>query len=123
MADEIWSELWHGFGSDANGNLKKVVNVDAVMSSVDNILGTRRGERVMLPTFGSNIWSGVFENIDAHLADFLSYEAKSSIETWDDRPIIQNVDFKGDPDKNMVTLVISLSIRGFDNVFQYTQTL
>jgi uncharacterized protein len=123
MADEIWSELWHGFAADAQGSLKKVVNVDAVMSSIDNILGTRRGERVMLPSFGSNLWNGIFEEIDAHLADFLSYEAKSSIETWDDRPVVQNVSFKADPDTNTVVLVISITIRGFDNVFQYTQKL
>jgi phage baseplate assembly protein W len=121
MADEVWSELWHGFAADANGALKKVTNVQAVFSSIDNILGTRRGERVMLPEFGSNLWNGVFNQLDAHLADFLSFEAKSSIEAWDDRPVIQRVDFKSEPDQNIANLTISITIRGYDNIFEYTQ--
>lgn len=117
--DEIWSELHHEFKSDAAGSLKKVINVQAVLSSVDNILGTRKGERVMLPTFGSSLWNGVFDPLDSHLNDFLSNDVKDAIGAWDDRPLIHRVDFKGEPDKNTAYLNIAISIRGYDNIFEF----
>lgn len=117
--DEIWSELHHEFKSDAEGNLKKVVNVQAVLSSVDNILGTRKGERVMLPTFGSSLWNGVFDPLDAHLSDFLSNDIREAITLWDDRPLIHSVDFKGDSDKNTAYINVAISIRGYDNIFEF----
>jgi len=41
----IWSDLDHRLVQDAQGVLKKVTNVKAVMTSVDNILRTSKGER------------------------------------------------------------------------------
>ena len=43
----IWSEIDYRFVKDAQGLLKTVVNVGAVMSSIDSILKTRRGERTI----------------------------------------------------------------------------
>lgn len=120
---EVWSELHHEFRSDANGSLKMAINAQAILSSIDNILGTRLGERVMLPTFGSQLWNNVFNPIDAHISDFLSSDVQTVIEKWDDRVKVQAVNVKGSPDTNTVDITISVSIRGFNNIFTFTKTV
>jgi DNA gyrase subunit B len=44
-APEVWSELDHRIETDAMGKIKKAINIDAIYSSIDNILGTKMGER------------------------------------------------------------------------------
>ena len=48
-------------------------NVKQVLSNLKNLLLTARGERYMLPTFGTDIKTILFENISKFTADkFLS---------------------------------------------------
>jgi len=42
---EVWSEIDPEIVSDGLGQIKRVINVDAVKASIDNILRTRPGER------------------------------------------------------------------------------
>lgn len=48
--DIVWSDLHHGINTDSQGALKRVVNVDSVYTSIDNILGTFQGERCITGT-------------------------------------------------------------------------
>jgi len=118
---EIWSDLDHRLVQDAQGGLKKVINIQSVMTSIDNILRTYRGERVMLPEFGGVLKDIVFETINSDLVDFISRDIKDIIETWDDRVDIQEVAFLSDPDRNSISLQISFSIRGYDEIFKYAR--
>ena len=82
---EIWSDIHQDIIADAQGNLKKVVNIDSVRTSIDNILRTYQGERVFLPTFASKLKDILFEPINDYIINKLSQSVKSTIELWDDR--------------------------------------
>lgn len=59
-------------------------NQEQVFSNLKNLLLTARGERYMLPTFGTDIQTVLFENI-SNEEDFyrrLENEIKSAIEEW-----------------------------------------
>ena len=71
QVSEIWSDLDHRFVQDAQGRLKKVINAQSVMTSIDNILRTYKGERCMLPSFGSILREVTFELIDSDIVDFV----------------------------------------------------
>jgi phage baseplate assembly protein W len=116
---EIWSEISHELITDGQGAVKRVMNVNSVYSSIDNILGTRRGQRVMLPTFASTLGDMLFQPIDSHLSSYMADEIKSVIEAWDDRVYVINVNYSADPDNNAVSLSILFKIRGFENTFTY----
>lgn len=118
---EIWSDLDHRLIQDAQGGLKKVINIQSVMTSIDNILRTYRGERVMLPEFGSVLKDIVFETINSDLVDFISRDIKDVIETWDDRIDVEEVSFLSDPDKNSISLQLSFTVRGYDQIFKFVQ--
>jgi len=116
---EIWSEIDPRFISDGQGRLKKVANVAAVEAGIDNILRTRKGERVMLPTFGSILPDIVFEPLTSTAIKFLSRTLKEDIERWDDRVIIENVEVSLDPDKSSLFITLLYRVRGFSNIFKY----
>jgi len=44
---EVWSDLHQDLVTDSHGSIKKVINVDAVATSIDNILNTNLGERCL----------------------------------------------------------------------------
>lgn len=116
--EEIWSDLDHRLVQDAQGDLKKVINVQSVLTSVDNILRTNKGERVMLPEFGSSLKDIVFESMNSPILDLISRDLKNEIETWDDRVNVVQVRYLDDPDSNSVILEISFSIKGFYRIFK-----
>lgn len=116
--DIVWSDLDHRIVQDAQGVLKKVTNVQAVMTSVDNILRTSKGERVMLPEFGSSLKDMIFESMNSPLLDLVSQAIKDEIETWDDRVIVTQVRYLEEPDNNAVIIEISFAIKGFYKIFK-----
>jgi len=120
---EVWSELDHKFEKDGAGNLKKASNIDAVKSSIANIIGTRQGQRVMLPSFAEIFTNFLFDPIDLHLSSYLSDQVKETIEIWDDRVTVVNTDFKSDPDRNQVSITIQFVIKGYQDIFSITQEI
>ena len=114
---EVWSELDHQFVVDDQGNLKKVTNVEAVKSSIMNILGTRQGSRLFFPAFAEAFSSMLFEKIDNHLSSFLSNQMKTVIERWDDRVTLISSEFQSQPDLNTVSVTLYFAIRGYQDVF------
>jgi phage baseplate assembly protein W len=120
---EVWSDLDHRLITDGQGRLKKVSNIDAVRTSIDNILRTSVGERVMLPSFASRLKDLVFEPINDALAKIMADEVKRVVETWDDRVTIAGVDFNTDPDRNFVSLTIRFVVRGYSETYTHTVNL
>jgi len=117
--DRVWSDLDHRFIQDSQGQLKIVENVQSVMSSIHNILHTFPGERVMLSEFGSPLRGIVFENMESEELDLISQQMQRTIEAWDDRVIVTEIEFSMDPDGNGIKLALQFQIRGYDKVFQY----
>ena len=117
---KIWSEINHEFKKDSSGGVKIDTNIDAVKSSVANILGTRQGSRVMLPTFAETYTDFLFDPIDSHLATYLSDKVKEVIETWDDRVTVVDSQFISDPDNNKISITVSFIIRGYQNILEIT---
>lgn len=120
---EVWSDLDHRLIQDAQGSLKKAINVQAVMSSVDNILRTSKGERVMLPEFGSSLKDMVFESMNSPLIDMVSQSIKDEIESWDNRVMVSQIRYMEEPDSNTVIIEIAFVIKGYNKIFKLEVTI
>lgn len=117
---EIWSDLSPALVTDGQGKLKKDINIDAVKGSIDNILRTSPGERIMLPEFALGLRNILFEPINDRLLNRLSDAVKNSIEIWDDRVSVDEVSFKSDPDYSSISIGLTFRIKGFYETFAHT---
>jgi len=116
---QVWSDLDHCLIQDGQGQLKKVINVQAVMSSIDNILRTYRGERVMLPQFASGLRGMVFESIGDTLLKYLSREIREMITLWDSRVTVTSIEISSDPDQQFIQVTVTFVIKGYGEIFRY----
>jgi len=120
---EVWSDLHHDIKTDVQGSIKRAVNIEAVKTSIHNILNTSKGTRVMLRDFGSDLKSMLFENINDSLLDLVADEIKSAIATWDNRGIVNAVEFTTYPDENQVVVLLKFAVRGYDQIFSLSTTV
>lgn len=126
MADvvgEVWSELDHRLINDSLGDIKRAINIGAVMSSIDNILRISPGERVMRPEFGSSLKALLFENMDDTIMGLISRQIKNDIEIWEDRITVVEIDLFTEPDKNSISIAIMFVIKGYNKIFKYEQSI
>lgn len=120
---EVWSDIDHRFVKDAVGALKKAVNIEAVYTSIDNILRTMKGERVMLPEFASELHGMMFEPLTQTAVNFITRGIKESIEQWDDRVAVNEVTISRDPDRNIISIGLVFMVAGYSETFKYEQPI
>lgn len=83
------SYQWKGVAFPWDGTLATFIepkNDEQILkTSIEMILFTRRGERVMLRDFGSSLEEKPFDPNDVFLRNEITQEIRDAIETWDDR--------------------------------------
>jgi phage baseplate assembly protein W len=78
-SDKIYG-LKFPFGNLEDGKfLKKASDVELIRSNLKQLLLTRRGERVMLPNFGTNLKNYLMEPLDQALLSQIRREISQSI--------------------------------------------
>ena len=63
-------------------------DIKLIEGNIIQILGTRRGERVMLPLFGSKILDFIHEPLDHITCALLRFELIKAIKRWEPRVIL-----------------------------------
>lgn len=77
---------------------------DLIRQSIFQILGTSRGERVMRPTFGANVYKFVFANNNDLLADLIATEVRTALGRFEPRISVVTVQVVSN-DNEVVTTV------------------
>jgi len=99
MASETvnpWAGISYPFDGTIPGLLEyKGVN-NVLKSAIENLLMTRLGERVMMPTFGTTVLDRLFDPNDDVLSSQLSSELSNAISVWDNRIEIVTLDTERD---------------------------
>lgn len=120
---EKWIDIDSEWNIDGNGNIKRVFNAEAVKASIQEILATHRGERVMRRDFGSGLTGRLFEAVTHDDASNAADIVKDAIESNDDRVTVVNVDFEIFPDKNVIELIVIYILNDFGQEFEYRALL
>lgn len=118
---ERWSDLHQNLERDPQGSVRKVIDIDAVYTSIDNILGTFLGERVMLPEFGCTLRLLLFETMDPNFSLRVSNEIKNLIQRWEPRVKVTVVTVQVDPDNTFINIVVRFTVLGFGDIYVYQQ--
>ena len=97
-----------------NFDLIGLKNENAIARSVRNIVFTLPGEKFFDQDFGSRISASLFENIDDISADLIVDEITQSIERYEPRVELINVEAFPDFDNNSFDVSIVYNIIGAD---------
>jgi phage baseplate assembly protein W len=109
MAEEFIGAGWaFPLRTDATGSIALVTREREIQESIRLILGTAYGERPMRPEFGCGIHDYVFAPADATTGGQIAYEVHLSLERWEPRIDVLDVEVGTDPDDD-ATLWIDIS--------------
>ena len=97
-----------------NFDLIGLKNENAIARSVRNIVFTLPGEKFFDENFGSRISASLFENIDDITANVIVDEVTQSIERYEPRVELVNVEAFPNFDNNSFDLLIVYNIVGAD---------
>ncbi len=82
--------------------------IDLIKDSIRQILTTRKGERVMLRNFGSNLHKLIFEPNDELLEELVRIEVEEAIKEWE--PRVEIVDVRTERREREVKIGIILRV-------------
>ena len=97
-----------------NEDLIALKNANAIARSVRNIVMTLPGEKFFNPTFGSRISESLFENIDDITATVIIDEITESIDNYEPRVDLLDVQAFPDYDNNSFDVTIIYEIIGIE---------
>jgi phage baseplate assembly protein W len=97
-----------------NSDLIVLKNASAIARSVRNIVFTLPGEKFFNENFGSRVSKSLFENIDQMSASIIKDEIEYSINTFEPRVNLINVESLPDFDNNAFNVLIEYRIIGVD---------
>lgn len=82
MVEVQKKKMFIGFSTVVtNSKVQQFSDIELVKRDLLNHFYTRRGERVMMPTFGCGIWDLLFEPFDDVTRDAITYECQQVIES------------------------------------------
>jgi phage baseplate assembly protein W len=111
MAEEFVGSGWSfPLKLTAAGSIGLVSHDEELRQAVRLILGTAYGERPMRPEFGCGIHDLVFAPANATTAGEAAYEVRRSLERWEPRVEVDNVDVTFDQ-SDQARMYISITYR------------
>ncbi len=100
------------FGRSSTSLPAAVTDEELVAQSIQQIVLTAPGERVMRPDFGSNAYAFVFENNDEILEELIRSEVVGAIGKYEPRATVQNVITERDGSQIIVTIQFVVNLTG-----------
>ncbi len=70
------------------GLFRDANDIELIEGNILQILGTRKGERIMLPLFGSRVMDFIFEPLDHITCALIRFEVIEAIRLWEPRVIL-----------------------------------
>ena len=97
-----------------NEDLIAIKNETAIARSIRNLILTQPGERFFNPLLGSEVMGLLFENIDELTASEVSDQIKITIENFEPRVILTDVNVSPDYDNGEFNVTLNYDIVGID---------
>lgn len=105
---QLFNGMAFPFGGTVLSTFGAKRDEDVIKTSIEMIMFTRANERVMVPEFGSDVESMLFEPNDEFLAIMLRGAIEEAINTWEPRAQLGPIEIE--MEANTVTIRIPLII-------------
>ncbi len=110
------------FNRDA-GTVDLVSNVDDINQSLNILLSTSLGERVMQPEYGCNLEDYLFESLSSTMIGYIKDRVMNSILYYEPRIIAEKIEVTSDDSVDLFegrfTIIVEYSIPGTNSRFNY----
>jgi phage baseplate assembly protein W len=117
----FYSDFDIEFELQSNGDIILLTDLDSIFNSIKNLVLTNKGERRMLPSYGSNIQKLLFEPLDEITARRIGEELVSELKVWEDRITISSMDVEILYDENSYKMRLNFYIS--ESLNQEIQTI
>ena len=105
------------------GTVDLVSNVDDINQSLNILLSTSLGERVMQPEYGCNLEDYLFESLSSTMIGYIKDRVMNSILYYEPRIIAEKIEVTSDDSVDLFegrfTIIVEYSIPGTNSRFNY----
>jgi phage baseplate assembly protein W len=99
-------------GVDHTGAIGLSAGVPDLDRSIEIVLMTAPGERLMRPQFGCRIWDLLFEPVTGNLLGLIAEAVREALAQWEPRIVVEDVRPEADPDNQaLVRIQITYRVR------------
>lgn len=106
-----------------SGTVELVSNVDDINQSLNILLSTTLGERVMQPRYGCNLHDYIFESLNSSLIGYIKDRVENSILYYEPRIVAEKIEVTNDGSFDLIegrfTISVEYSIPGTNSRFNY----
>ena len=88
---------------------------NAIFNSIRNIFNTKKGQKILNPTFGLDLEMFLFDNISRENADIIGKTIYEELPVHEPRITVQSVNVIAKPDDNEYEITITIVIPSLDN--------
>lgn len=107
----VYSDIDIELRKQADGDITRDLEEDAIINSLINIINTMQGSRRMLPEFAIDIHKLLFEPIDDVTARYIGERVLQAIEYWDERVEVVGLEIEPRYDQNEYRCRMNFKIR------------
>lgn len=98
----MWKGVAFPFKAGDQGIWKGATDAELIEGNILQLLGTVKGERVMLPTFGSNLGRFIHDPVDEATAHLIRVEMIDAIREWEPRVVLKEARVRLEPENQRV---------------------
>ena len=106
-----------------SGDIFKKTEIAAAKQAIKNLLMTNRMEKPFVANFGADITGALFELADGESDYFLKKDIISTIQIFEPRVQVLNLEVKVDPDYNRLGVKLEFKLRNTKEVAEFSTTL
>jgi phage baseplate assembly protein W len=106
----IYSDIDLELTQQADGDITKDTEFNAIENSIANIVATFQGSRRMIPEFAIGIYNLLFEPMDNLSSNRLGSDILEAIKQWDDRVVVKNIHVNANYDLGQYEIKITYNI-------------
>jgi uncharacterized protein len=105
------------------GTVEMVSDVEDIKQSLNILLSTSIGERVMQPKYGCNLNDYLFEGLSSSTIGYIKDRVSNAILYYEPRIVVESIDVTGDDSFDLFegkfTISVEYSIPGTNSRFNY----